>query len=194
VPPDGALQLPLGTTPFFHCAVCPIIAVLGSSRPAGNTRLLLDAVLAGRRAEVVDAQSYAPTPYDYQHRNDADLFLALTARLVRTEVIVLATPVYWYAMSAQMKCFFDRLSDLITIRKDLGRALAGRRVCLVATSTDPELPDGFTVPFVRTAEYFGLHWRGALHARFDQDGVLTPDARGRAHGFAAAVFGPRPPA
>ena len=165
------------------------LAVLGSSRGDGNTRRVLDAVLGGRTVAILDLHEHPVTPYDYGHRNAADSFLDFAARMTRADTLLFATPVYWYSMSAQLKLFFDRLSDLVTIRKDLGRALAGRRVAAVATSTSAELPPGFEVPFQRTCEYFGMHWNGCFHGHFLADGEPAPGVMEQARGFGDRLFG-----
>ena len=72
-------------------------------------------------------------------------------------------------MSAQLKMFFDRLSDLITIRKDLGRLLRGKSVAVVASGTDETMPDGFEVPFHRTCEYLGMTYVGAFYLPYGKD-------------------------
>ncbi len=43
------------------------------------------------------------------------------------DVLIFATPVYWYSMSGIMKVFFDRITDLLTIKKDIGRKLKGKK-------------------------------------------------------------------
>jgi hypothetical protein len=54
----------------------------------------------------------------------------------------------------------------------VGRALARRDVWLLATGTDEALPDGFTVPFERTAQYFQMRWKAAFYVR--ADATLSP--------------------
>ena len=119
--------------------------------------------------------------YDYAHRNAEDDFAGIAARMKEASAIVFATPVYWYAMSAPLKFFFDRLTDLTENHKPVGRALAGMPVWLLATGTDPALPEGFEVPFRRTADYFGVHYRGALYV------VAGAQDRAALAQFAAAV-------
>jgi hypothetical protein len=170
------------------------IAILGSARSDGNTRRLLDLVLGGRPVEVVDLARLDVGYYDYQHRNAADDFARVAPKLVAADAIVFATPVYWYAMSAQLKTFVDRLSDLLQTRKELGRALAGRTGWLVASSTDPELPAGFEVPFEATCGYFGMRWGGSFHGRVAKGGVLHPDVERAARAFGDGIFGDGAPA
>ncbi|MDA5312487.1 flavodoxin family protein, partial [Vibrio cholerae] len=68
-----------------------------------------------------DLSDYAISFYDYEHMNRNDDFIHLINKLAEFDHLVFASPVYWYSMSAQLKVFFDRLSDLLTIEKELGR-------------------------------------------------------------------------
>ena len=53
------------------------------------------------------------------YKNASDDFIELFLRWTQHEVIALASPVYWYAPSAQMKCFLDRWSDITRIHKNI---------------------------------------------------------------------------
>ncbi|VAV96544.1 Uncharacterized NAD(P)H oxidoreductase, YdeQ/YrkL/YwrO family, partial [hydrothermal vent metagenome] len=90
-----------------------ILGVLGTSNNNGNTAALARAVFAPLpNAELVNLSALSIAPYDYQNRHDKDDFLPLAEKIVAAKAIVFASPVYWYSMSAQMKVFFDRLTDL----------------------------------------------------------------------------------
>ena len=104
-----------------------VLSIFGSSRSDGNTRAALDAVLDGHESEVIDLSDHEITPYRYDHSNQDDDFIPIAEKMAVADVLIFSTPVYWYAMSAQLKTFVDRFSDLLRIRKDLGRALAGNR-------------------------------------------------------------------
>ena len=147
-----------------------MLVISGSARGDGNTALTvahLRRALALADDQVVDLQSCRLDPFRYQPPPPADEFQPIVDRLLAHQHIVFATPVYWYAMSSLMKTFFDRLTDLLLdpAGRRIGRALAGRDMWLVATGTDPELPDGFAVPFARTAKYFDMRWRQAFYVR-----------------------------
>jgi len=161
----------------------PVLVLLGSSRSQGNTRMLVDAAFPEACRTLVDLRIRSFSDYDYAHANRDDDFAELADALVTHNCIVLATPVHWYSMSATMKRFVDRLSDLVTIRKPLGRALAGRHLFVATTSTDPELPAGFEQTFRSTAEYLDMTWGGCLHICFEQDLKLPPDAASAARRF-----------
>jgi ribosomal-protein-alanine N-acetyltransferase len=149
--------------------------LLGSSRGDGNTRQVVDLALAGQDVEVIDLGQLDIGLYDYGHANAADDFLPLVERLASKSLWVMATPVYWYAMSGQMKVFFDRLSDLVTIRKARGRSLKGKTVAVIASGTDIRLPEGFEAPFRQTCDYLGMRYTGALYVQFVSDGRPARD-------------------
>ena len=145
------------------------VVILGTSRGDGNTRATVRQVLDGKRIEVVDLAEIDIGTYDYQHHNEFDGFLPLIERIAGKPFWILATPVYWYTMSAQMKLFVDRLSDLITIRKDLGRSLRGKTVAVVASGTDAFLPEGFESPFRLTCDYLGMQYIGEYYQQYGKN-------------------------
>ena len=93
----------------------------------------------------------------------SDQYFILVDKLLLHETIVFATPVYWYAMSGLLKSFFDRFTDLVTIRKTLGRQLKGRKILVIAVGADEDLPAGFEVPFQRTANYLDMTYDGLVY-------------------------------
>jgi multimeric flavodoxin WrbA len=61
-----------------------------------------------------------------------DGFDALMERVYAAELLVLATPLYWYGPSAQLKAFLDRWSCLLDREEDRFRArMRGKRAALV---------------------------------------------------------------
>ena len=101
--------------------------------------------------------------FDYEHQNINDDFLKVVAAMIDCETIVFATPVYWYNMSAIMKTFFDRMSDLLKVRKDLGRQLKGKKMCVIACSSDRTTYPALWEPFKLTAAYLEMEYSGHVH-------------------------------
>jgi len=137
-----------------------VAIVLGTSKSDGNTKQLVDTVVNKIDSKIFDLAELNISFFDYTHQNKSDDFLPLILELLTYEHIVFATPVYWYSMSAQLKVFFDRLSDLLTIEKDLGRQLKGKSISLLATGFDLNCPECFVQPFELTAEYLELNFKG----------------------------------
>lgn len=156
-----------------------IAVVLGTSKTDGSTRDLISQFVDQTQAKVFDLLDYKLSYYDSFHENRNDDFIPLIRMLNRYDHIVFASPVYWYAMSAQLKVFFDRLSDLMTIEKSLGRKLEGKEISVLATGYEQELPECFIEPFKLTADYMNLVFRGFGYLPVDEDEDLA-----RAHAIA----------
>lgn len=150
------------------------VVLLGTSRRDGNTLVAVKRAVAGKSVEIVELSQLDFSAYDYEHRNAGDEFIPLIESIAAKPLWILATPVYWYTMSAQLKIFVDRLSDLVTIRKDLGRRLRGISVGVIASGIDPQLPAGFESPFRLSCDYLGMNYLGTHYARFEKDDQPSP--------------------
>ena len=82
----------------------PII-IVGSSRSSGNTRKAVDLIIGNSSIPIIDLKTLNKSIYDYEHQNKNDDFLPLIEGIMGQDLLVLATPVYWYTMSATMKIF-----------------------------------------------------------------------------------------
>lgn len=146
------------------------VIIVGSSRKKGNTVFIAEAVAQQLGAEVINLSDYNFSYYDYESNNKNDDFLPLMKEIIQKyDTIIFATPIYWYSMSGIMKVFFDRLSDLIRIEKDLGRKLKGKRMAVISNSHDfeNELDYNFYIPFQKSAEYLGMQYLGNKHFNAD---------------------------
>jgi len=141
----------------------PLI-ISGSAREQSHTNDFLNQVFRGRQIHLIHLLDYNIAPYDYSgNYGENDDFFQLADKLLQHNVIVFATPVYWYAMSGLMKIFFDRITDLVTTKKQIGRQLKGKSTFLIAVGADKTIPEGFEVPFKRTSDYLDMHYQGFLY-------------------------------
>jgi multimeric flavodoxin WrbA len=139
----------------------PLI-ILGSLRSDGNTLRAIKMAIKDRSIPIVDLQTLNIAHYDYDYANSQDDFLPLAEKMVRHNPIILATPVYWYSMSALMKTFIDRWSDLLDIRKDIGRRLAHKELYVIA-SYGESIPQGFEAAFSQTCDYLDMQYKGCFY-------------------------------
>ena len=97
-----------------------ILAVVGSPRLKGNTNYLVDEALKeaaglGIETEKINLSQYKVNPC-LGHKNCASLVSCLQKddanwileKFCEADGVILATPVYWYNLPAQMKAFIDR--------------------------------------------------------------------------------------
>lgn len=136
------------------------IIVLGSSRSYGNTRKAVTDAMGENDIPLIDLGTHAITPFDYEYRNKSDDFIPLIERIVEFDTIVVATPVYWYTMSAIMKTFIDRITDLLYHRKDLGHQLRGKKAFVIASFGGATQPKGFEDSFEQTFNYLNMPYLG----------------------------------
>lgn len=141
----------------------PLI-IVASSRKESDTKKYVEFLFTGEKFKLIDLLDYHIAPYDYTNKYPAnDNFLEIADIITSHNAIVFATPVYWYAMSGLLKIFFDRFTDLVTIRKQLGQQWKSKSVFLLAVGSDPEIPPGFEIPFKLTAEYLNMQYKGAIY-------------------------------
>lgn len=140
----------------------PLI-ILGSARKDGDTHSYTNFVFEGTAHKIIDLLDYKIYPYSYLNDYpDDDRFLEIAEFMLQYKTIVFATPVYWYAMSGLMKVLFDRFTDLIRVKKEMGRRLSDKSAFLLSIGSDPELPEGFEVPFKLTCGYLGINYKRSL--------------------------------
>ncbi len=140
------------------------VIISGSARKNGDTQKMIDSLRDISGWDVIYLMDYTIAHYDYNHENRTDDYVSLIQHLSSNyTTYIFATPVYWYAMSGMMKVFFDRLTDLLTIEKDLGRSLRGKAMAVVSCSNGSNLGDKFWLPFSESAVYLGMHYLGNLH-------------------------------
>lgn len=147
-----------------------IVVILGSSRSDGETRDVVDRIKSISNWDVIDLKDYRIAPYDYVHKNKEDDYLSLIKRVIDNyDVMVFATPVYWYAMSGTLKTFFDRFTDLLDDEKALGRKLRSKSMAAISSSKGSHLGDHFWLPFSESAQYLGMKYFGNAHFVTDRD-------------------------
>lgn len=158
-----------------------LVAILGSANSSGQTARITRLCLERLGGDLIDLNQYSISPWDYGHRNRDDGFLGIARQMAAADGIIFATPVYWYSMSAQLKIFYDRLSDLVSghplvaANKVLGRSLAGRHTWLIATGSDADPPPGFEGPFRLTSQYFGMRYGGIFYSSGKAASRLSPE-------------------
>jgi multimeric flavodoxin WrbA len=163
------------------------LVILGSARSDGETRRAINIAFAPETIDLAILPNVVIGGYDYNHINANDGFGAIAEAMRDAASIVFATPVYWYAMSAPLKIFFDRLTDLTENLKTHGKALAGKSVWVIATGSEPVMPEGFEVPFARTAEYFDMRYRAAFYLHTGEEAAMRDADEAALERFGAKV-------
>lgn len=145
-----------------------VVLISGSSRGDGNISSLISEMMRLVKWDLIDLNRFDFSYFDYQHNNRNDDFLKLMKQIISDyDILIFVTPVYWYSMSGIMKVFFDRLTDLLMIEKNLGRQLRGKKMAVMTSSVGENLGDSFWLPFIHTSSYLGMQYLGNLHTIAD---------------------------
>lgn len=140
------------------------VIILGSSNSNGDTYKAASFVSQQMNYSIIDLKTKNISEFDYEFKNRNDDFHPLINEIVNQyDLIVFATPVYWYTMSGILKTFLDRISDCLKIEKDVSRKLRGMEMAVLSCDSDKQLKDGFHMPFVETSKYLGMKYIGDVH-------------------------------
>lgn len=161
------------------------VIILGSSNSTGETFKHAQFVSQLTAFSIIDLNKFNILPFDYNFSNTNDDFFNLIEKLTNEfNLLIFATPVYWYTMSGAMKIFFDRISDCLKIYKDTGRKLKGKEMAVISSGSDKNLKHGFHMPFIETAKYLGMLYIGDVHC---SDNNTTAENRSKLTNFARVL-------
>jgi multimeric flavodoxin WrbA len=114
-----------------------VIAIGGSPRANGNTSFLIDQVLTELASQGIETEKILLSQYKVNfclgHSNCGSLPACLQKddtpqildKFLNADGIVMATPVYYYSVSAQMKTFIDRNYFAFTHNRKIQARIAG---------------------------------------------------------------------
>jgi multimeric flavodoxin WrbA len=168
-----------------------VLIAIGSPRKKGNSATLAGQVAAGASAS--GAQVEVLTLHDLELRPcracDAchkgsdrrcvveDDMQALYPKLEAADALVVASPVYWFTVSAQTKLFMDRWYAL---ERPGGNALSGKRVGIVLTYGDSDPFNSGAVNALRTFQdafrYIGAEIVGAVYGSASKAGEIAENS------------------
>ncbi len=154
-----------------------IVILQASSRSNGDTNRIINYINSKSQYDIIDLKNKNINHFDYDFKNVDDDFIDLMINITKKyDTIIFATPVYWYSMSGILKVFFDRLSDLLKTHKVLGRKLRGKNMAMISCSNSNDLKEGFTMPFVESANYLGMQYLGDIHTWVEND-LIPPKVK-----------------
>ena len=159
-----------------------ITTLLGSARKKGNTATVLGWVeeelkSLGHEVERIylnnksiggclgcDKCGENPVEIACVQKDDA---IDIMEKMISSEVILFASPIYFWGFSAQIKALIDRGYSLVTNYHKPGwtSLLKGKRIGLLVTGADPyeENAEGMFTSFDRVVDYYLAQKSGELY-------------------------------
>lgn len=158
-----------------------ILVLSGSPKRDGNTAMLVEWFAEGARSKKaqLDVISVAFLKYKFpgctscracQKAEEYGCVIEDDARpvlkkMIESDVIAMATPLYFFAASAQLKVIIDRMFSLYKWDNDAGTMetpLKGKTFALIASAYEDVGMDALERPFALTAEYTGMRFESLL--------------------------------
>ncbi|WAL65585.1 NAD(P)H-dependent oxidoreductase [Amycolatopsis cynarae] len=165
--------------------------LLGSARTGGNTEHL-----ARRAAEKLPPGADQrwlrlrdlplPAFEDIRHRSDGvypqptgHAKTLLDATLETTDLVI-ASPLYWYSVSASVKLYLDYWAGWMRVPGlDFRSRMAGKTLWAITalSEEDPAKASPLVDTLRITADYLGMHWGGALLGYANRPGDIWRDGK-----------------
>lgn len=161
--------------------------IYGSTRENGNTEWLTEHVIDGLLTEKIHLREFTILPIkDERHTPDGfqevvDDYNKIIEKVMKHEILIFATPIYWYSMSGTMKLFIDRWSQTMrdpnfpNFRAELGN----KKVYVVAVGGDR--PSIKALPMIQQFQYicdfFGMSFEGYVLGKASKPGEIQLDTK-----------------
>jgi multimeric flavodoxin WrbA len=138
-----------------------ILILKGSPRPNGNSSTLADQVAAGARQAGAEVESFSLHELDLRPCDGCDFCLetgvcvikddmqALYPKILAADALVLASPIYWFTYSAQLKLCIDRWYALWN---DKPESFKGKLIGIVLTYGDSDVYTSGAINAIHTLE------------------------------------------
>ena len=161
-----------------------ILILSGSPRKGGNTELLAEAFAKGAAAhhhvEIVSVRDYKVNPClgcnacfktdgICSQKDDMSFIyekmMVSTNHLSQADMLVIASPVYFYGISAQLKAIIDRFHNPIRDSFNIQKMA----LLLVGAASLPELFDAILTEYNLCLKFFNIEDAGKVLARGAKD-------------------------
>jgi len=168
-----------------------ILILSGSPKKSGNTAALVEWFTEGARSKNAKVELIHTAFLKYKFpgctscrlcqkqeaygcviKDDANLVLR---KMAFADVIVMATPLYFFGASAQLKIIIDRMFSLYKWNNAAGTmrtVLKGKTLVLLASAYEDIGMDALKKPFILTADYTGMKFKSLLVPNAGESGGI----------------------
>jgi multimeric flavodoxin WrbA len=170
-----------------------VVALLGSPRKKGNSTVLAKQIIrgvesVGAKVETVYLNGLNIKPcqgcYACKKKNSTgctvdDDMQSLYPKLVESDAWIIASPVYWFSMSAQTKIFMDRCFALWNQDSEIN-SLYKKRIAIAMSYGDSDPFNSGCVNALRSFQdayrYAGAEIIGMVYGSADEPGEIASNA------------------
>jgi len=172
-----------------------ILVISGSPRKNGNTAALVEWFAEGARSKGAKIEIVHAAFLKYkavgctscrlcQKRKEYECVIndgasAVLKKMANADVIIFATPLYFYSASAQLKVIIDRMFALFKWDNAVDAfttPLKGKTLALIASAYEDIGLKAVEKPFALTAGYIGMKFRSLLVPNAGESGEIREKA------------------
>ena len=173
-----------------------ILALVGSPRKKGNTDILVDQILQGSETKGHTSEKL----YLYQHRlapcvdcrscKSGELVCVLKddmqeiyPKMEAADLVIFATPLYWWGPSGPMKLLMDRMRPFVANGKFKGK----KAIVVVASGDDTEASGPLLDMFRRAFDYLKVDFVGQILAKAYESGEVRQNEEAMKEAYECGV-------
>ncbi|MCO4852834.1 flavodoxin family protein [Bacillus vallismortis] len=162
-----------------------IAVINGGTRPGGNTDILVEKIIQGFDAEHIYLRQYHILPIeDLRHAEGGfgpvqDDYDSIIERTLPCDILIFATPIYWFGMSGTLKLFIDRWSQTLRDPRfpDFQQQMSMKKAYVAAVGGDNPKIKG--LPLIQQFEhifaFMGMPFKGYILGEGNRPGDLLQD-------------------
>jgi multimeric flavodoxin WrbA len=178
-----------------------ILGVIGSPRMGGNSDILLEQALAGAREmgakveKIILSKKKISGCLDCGKCNETGLcvikddMLEIHKKILKSDGIIHSAPLYFWAMTSQMKAYLDRWCAFFdgdwNWHKAYAPKMKGKRIGLITVCGDPNAhtADPIVHSFKSTCNFSGMNWMGVVQASAGQKGQVDKNEKAKKEAY-----------
>jgi len=167
-----------------------VLGILGSPRIGGNCDILLEEALKGAQdagaetEKIILSKRKISGCLDCKKCNEKgicainDDMIEIHKKILDSESIIHSVPVYFWAMTSQMKAYLDRWCAFFDAQWRIHDAYVpkfkSKRIGLITVCGDPDVrtADPIVHSFKTTCQFMGLKWLGLVQASATEKGEI----------------------
>jgi multimeric flavodoxin WrbA len=178
-----------------------VLGIMGSPRVGGNSDILLEQALAGARdagaetEKIVLSKKKISGCLDCQKCNETGICVIkddmqkIQQKVLEADTIIHSAPVYFWAMTSQMKAYLDRWCAFFDGQWRWHKAYHPKMkntkigVITVCGDPDPSTADPIVHSFKMTCDFTGLHWLGVVQASASGKGEIGENEKAKKQAY-----------
>jgi len=178
-----------------------VLGILGSPRVGGNSDILLDQALAGAKdggadvEKIILCQKKISGCLNCEKCNETgicaikDDMQEIHKKILEADALIHSGPLYFWAMTSQMKAYLDRWCAFYDADWRLHKAyypkMKGKRIGLITVCGDPNVStaDPIVHSFKTTADFTKLKWIGTVMASASAKGEIAKNEKAKKQAY-----------